>query len=214
MSRSDGRQLTTTSYAILCLLAVRPWSTYELTKQMRRSLHHIWPRAESNIYAESKRLVEAGLARSEVEQVGKRPRTLYTITPQGRRALQRWIGSKSAPLRVESETLIKILFGNYGTKKELLANLRTFAAEADDALEFWRAVAEDYGRGRESFPERVHLNALFFSWVWQQATLNAQWAERAIEQVERWPDTAEPADVEAALDVFRAVLQPDPQPSV
>src|SRR5436190_18838394 len=97
LSSTDGRQLTTTSYAILCLLAIRPWSTYELAKQMRRSLHHIWPRAESNVYAEPRRLVEAGLARAQVQTVGRRVRTLYTITPQGRRALERWLGTESAP---------------------------------------------------------------------------------------------------------------------
>jgi hypothetical protein len=31
-------RLTTTSYALLGLLAVQPWSTYELTRQMDRSL--------------------------------------------------------------------------------------------------------------------------------------------------------------------------------
>src|SRR5918911_5281944 len=143
MSSADGRQLTTTSYAILCLLAIRPWSTYELTKQMRRSLHHIWPRAESNVYAEPKRLVEAGLAQAETQATGKRPRTLYAITPAGRRALERWLRTESAPTRVESEALVKVLFGNYGTKDTLLKNLRAFAAEAAAAKEFWRAVASE-----------------------------------------------------------------------
>ena len=33
-----GLRLPATSYAILGMLAVRPWSAYELTKQIRRSL--------------------------------------------------------------------------------------------------------------------------------------------------------------------------------
>ena len=56
------RSLTTPSYAILGLLSIQPWSTYELAQLMRRSLHFVWPRAESNLYAEPKRLVEAGMA--------------------------------------------------------------------------------------------------------------------------------------------------------
>ena len=35
--------LTTTSYAILGLLAVKPWTTYELAQQMRRALGQFWP---------------------------------------------------------------------------------------------------------------------------------------------------------------------------
>jgi DNA-binding PadR family transcriptional regulator len=207
MSRTDGRQLTTTSYAILCLLAIRPWSTYELAKQMRRSLHHIWPRAESNVYAEPKRLVAAGLARAESQRVGERPRTLYTITAAGRRALERWLGTESASSRHESEALVKVLFGNYGTKEELLANLRSFAAEANAVKGLWRVVASDYDRGTHAFPERVHVNALIFRWIWEHAELNARWAEWAVERVESWPDVTEPVDAEASLAVFRDVLE-------
>jgi hypothetical protein len=36
---------------------------------------------------------------------------------------------------------------------------------------------------------------------------NARWAQWAIEQVETWPDTTKPADIEAALEVFHSVLQ-------
>jgi DNA-binding PadR family transcriptional regulator len=206
MSNTDGRQLTTTSYAILCLLALRSWSTYELAKQMRRSLQ-IWPRAESNVYAEPKRLVEAGLASAETQHVGKRPRTLYTITPEGRQALERWIGSESAPSRFESELLVKVLFGNYGTKDELLAKLRAFAAEGEAVCDFWRVVASEYDRGTHQFPERVHVNSLIFRWVWDNASANLRWAQWAIEQVELWPDTTRSADIEAALEVFRSVLR-------
>lgn len=207
MSSADGRQLTTTSYAILGLLAIRPWSTYALAKQMRRSLHHIWPRAESNVYAEPKRLVEAGLATAETENVGKRARTLYTITPEGRRALARWVGAESAPSRFESETLVKVLLGNYGTKEELLANLRRFSEEAAAVKEFMKVVANEYVRGTSEFPERVHVNSLIMRFIWEQAETHARWAEWAIHQVEAWPDTAVPADVEASLEPFRAALQ-------
>lgn len=207
MSSADGRQLTTTSYAILSLLAIRPWSTYELTKQMRRSLHHIWPRAESNVYAEPKRLVEAGLARAEAQNIGERPRTLYTITPKGRQVLKRWLATESAATRVESEALVKVLFGNYGTKDTLLRNLRAFAAEAAAVKDLWRAIASEYDRGTPAFPERVHVNSLIFRWIWDHAETNTRWAEWAIEQVKQWPDASEPVDIEGALDVFRSVLQ-------
>ena len=34
MPKADAPSLTTTSYAILGLLAVKPWTTYELAQQM------------------------------------------------------------------------------------------------------------------------------------------------------------------------------------
>jgi PadR family transcriptional regulator, regulatory protein AphA len=210
MSSADDRSLTTTSYAILGLLAIRPWSTYALTKQLRRSLRHFWPRAESNVYAEPKRLVEAGLARAEVEATGKRARTIYAITTAGQRALSDWLATRSAPSRVESEALVKVLFGNLASKDEMLTNLRRIAAEAAETQAFSRAVAEEYLRGDDPFPERVHINALIFRWIWEQADANARWAAWAIAQVESWPNTTRPHDVAAALATFRAVV-PDPR---
>ena len=56
--------LSPTSHALLGLLAIQPWSTYELAKQVERSLGWFWPRAERKVYDEAKRLVRNGHARS------------------------------------------------------------------------------------------------------------------------------------------------------
>ncbi|MFZ3468374.1 PadR family transcriptional regulator [Streptomyces sp. 4.24] len=100
--------LATTSYAILGLLAVRPWSTYELARQMDRSLGRIWPRAQSKLYEEPKELVRHGLAEATREAVGRRPRTVYRITAEGRRALADWLPEPSAGPVLESEQLLKV----------------------------------------------------------------------------------------------------------
>ena len=83
--------LTTTSYAILGLLAVKPWTTHELVRQVDRSLRRIWPRAQSKLYEEPKKLVAHGYARATDDSVGRRRRTRYTITAKGRRALAKWL---------------------------------------------------------------------------------------------------------------------------
>ena len=41
---------TATSQTVLGLLALRPWTTYELAKQVQRSLGWFWPRAERKLY--------------------------------------------------------------------------------------------------------------------------------------------------------------------
>jgi DNA-binding PadR family transcriptional regulator len=61
---------------------------YEMTKNIRRTLHWLWPQAESQIYAEAKRLVARGLAQAATQAVGARRRTVYAITPDGRAALE------------------------------------------------------------------------------------------------------------------------------
>ncbi|MDQ6910927.1 MAG: PadR family transcriptional regulator, partial [Actinomycetota bacterium] len=116
--------LTTTSYAILGLLAIRPWTTYELAGQMQRALGRFWPRAESKLYEEPKKLVAHGLARASSEKVGSRPRTVYRITPAGRRALAAWLPTQSAGPVLEFEHLVKVFFAEYGSKQDLLTTIR------------------------------------------------------------------------------------------
>ena len=65
-------RLTTSSYAVLGLLAIKPWTGYELTRQATRSLRFAWPKSERLLYAEPKKLVEHGLATAREEAVGRR----------------------------------------------------------------------------------------------------------------------------------------------
>ena len=83
--------MTTTSYAILGLLTVKPWTTHELVQQVDRSLRRIWPHAQSKLYEEPKKLVAHGYARATDDPVDRRRRTRYTITAKGRRALAAWL---------------------------------------------------------------------------------------------------------------------------
>lgn len=89
---------TTTSYALLGILATGPMSAYELAKSMRFSgTRYLWPRTESRIYLEPRNLVNAGLATVSVEHIGRRARSVYKITNEGRRALTAWLDSAGAP---------------------------------------------------------------------------------------------------------------------
>ena len=82
---------------------------------MDRSLGRIWPRAQSKLYEEPKKLVAQGLACAAEEQVGQRPRTVYTITSRGRRALAAWLRDPGAGPVLEFEQLLKIFFAENGT---------------------------------------------------------------------------------------------------
>jgi PadR family transcriptional regulator, regulatory protein AphA len=207
------RELTTTSYAILGLLAIRPWSTYELAGQMQRNLHYFWPRAESNLYAEPKRLVDGGLAEARSEPVGKRRRTVYSITRKGRRALEAWLAVPAAESRLESETLVKFMFAPYGSKENLIGHLHRFLAELDAKQEALRAIFREYLEEQDPFPERVHVNVLCYRLIWDYTQTAASWAARALDTVEHWPEVTTPADREALMQVLReALAAPDTLP--
>ena len=202
----SSRPPTTTSFAILGLLTIQPWSTYELAQLMRRSLHFIWPRAESNLYAEPKRLVDAGLVAAEVGWNGDRKRTVYSITPEGRAALRDWLADEPPSQRLESEAALRVLYGNLGAKEDLLAAIARIAADADASIRHFCDLGEEYASGDGRFPERIHVNALLLTLMVEQARASARWASWAADEVERWADTTTP-DVDWSVDVMRRVIE-------
>lgn len=189
--------LTTTSYAILGLLAVKPWTTHELVQQVDRSLRRIWPRAQSKLYEEPKKLVAHGFARATDDPVGRRRRTRYTITASGRRALAAWLQEPGDGPILEFEQLVKISFTDSGTKTDLLANLeaaRTWVLEQNEEN---LATARAYLEGRGAFPERAALNQLSGRFLTDFYVTVARWVDWATLKVETWPD----AVTDAAFDV-------------
>jgi DNA-binding PadR family transcriptional regulator len=183
-----ANDLTTTSYAILGLLALRSWSTYELAEQMRRALGLFWPRAESGIYREPRKLEEHGLARSTVELVGQRPRTRYTITAKGRRALARWVPSAGDGPVFEYEQLVKVFFAEQATKADLLRTLERAREWVEDHAAAAPGIPREYLEGRGAYPERLPWLILVGKFLDDMEQTVDRWAEWAIGVVESWPD--------------------------
>lgn len=192
MTPAEARA-TATTYALLGLLAVRPWTGYELTAQARRSLHAVWPRSEANLYNEQKRLVALGWARADEDAVGRRPRTTYSITAAGRRALRAWLATEPAPPRVEVEGLLRIMYADQAGPDELRASLEATAAQARAEMQRGLALLQEYASGDGPFPERAHLVALIGDFLTDLFGLIEDHATRTAALVERWADTADPA---------------------
>ncbi len=107
--------MTTSSYAVLGLLALRPWSAYDLARQAERSLRFAWPTSERHLYTEPKKLVALGYATMREEPIGpERTRKVYEISPSGREALASWTETAPAPPTFEAETMVRLLFAENG----------------------------------------------------------------------------------------------------
>ncbi len=201
---------TTTSYALLGLLALRPWTTYELTKQVQRSLGWFWPRTERKLYDEPRKLVAAGLATATEQRTGQRPRTVYAITAAGRKALRGWLGEPAAPPSMEFEAMVKVFFADGGTIDQLRANLDQVRGAAAARLgELEDMVAEDEQPGFE-FAGRLPINALALRFHLDHERHIIGWATWAQEQVSSWHS---PTDA-AGWDWRGALRSEHPSPPV
>lgn len=199
------RELTTTSYAVLGLLSLRSWSAYELAQQMKRSLRFCWPRAERGVYDEPKTLVAHGLAWASTQQTGARQRTVYEITPAGRRALRRWLAQPSRPPQLESEALLRAQFLEKGSHEDALANLRSLRDYAAAVQGQIKAQAREYLSSGGPFPERLHVIAVTGKFLLDYARLLENWAGWAEEQVGTWPRFG-PLRRDEALRLFETTL--------
>jgi DNA-binding PadR family transcriptional regulator len=174
---------TQTSYAVLGLLALRPWTAYELARQSERSLRWFFPRAERAVYLEAKRLVELGWARARKTTTGRRASNVYRITPAGERAMRAWLAAPSAPAQIESEGALKVFFADRSDAEKLRATIQGMRDQAAESLRQLAGMAAQ----ESEFPERMRTNVLsmrLIADIHQALHRWAVWADGAVDVLE------------------------------
>jgi DNA-binding PadR family transcriptional regulator len=200
-------RLSTAGFAILGLLAVRPFSAYELTQQIHRGLRYMLPASERNLYAEPKRLAAAGLVRMRREQVGRRNRTIYEITPAGREALRRQLATPPAPPQLEFEALQRLVFADQGSKQDLLAALDTTSEQVEQLLEDGLQQVRGYQADGGPFPQRLHLIVLFARFYTDFLLLVRDWLALARREAASWPTTSDLGLTDGTRQLLQDLLQ-------
>jgi len=183
------RRLPTTAYAVLGMLALRSWTGYELTQQMRRSLDYCWPKADTVLYEEPRRLISLGLAKATEEQKNGRTRARYSITPKGRRALRAWLATPPSAPRLELEPMLRLLYADQGDVDDLLQAMTVFRAWAEERYEQGIRIFGEYLETGEPFPGRLHLNVLFGTFYAELFELIDRWTRLVEEEAASWPAT-------------------------
>lgn len=182
-------QPTITGYALLGLLAIREWTAYELTQQMRMALRWAWPRSEANLYSEIKRLVPLGLAEAIEEEAGGRSRTRYRITERGRGAVRSWLASSPpSPPRVESEAVLRLFLADQGSVDDLRRTIADTRRQVIEVARMAIPLLEDY-TADPPFPERSHLNVMFSAFFAGFYGQVLRWCDAAEAEIETWPGT-------------------------
>jgi len=181
---------SSSSMAVLALLGIDRWTPYELVQHMKRStIHYIWPRAESKMYEELKRLAAAGYATAETDRDDPR-RMRYAISHAGRRVLNRWVAEPGCGVFFESEGALKVLFAEYGTKDQLLATIKSMRADALAVLEVRARVFDEVVRDGPPYPDRIHQSVLVFDLVDRLTRAVVEWADSATAVVSDWSSLA------------------------
>jgi DNA-binding PadR family transcriptional regulator len=155
---------------------------------MDRVLSRFWPRTRSKLFEEPKKLVAHGLAEATSERVGLRPRTVYAITPAGRRALSSWVATPGSGPVLEFEQLLKVFFAENATTSDLRERLEEIRAWAHERHLEDVEVGQAYVDGRGAYPERAAINFLVGHLLGDLVVTFDDWAAWAQEVTSGWPD--------------------------
>jgi PadR family transcriptional regulator, regulatory protein AphA len=141
MSRPD---LSLFSYEVLGLVGDAGAGPHDLLQMARRGRILDWA-GESQYYVEPKRLAKLGYLAPRPEPGRTRPRTVYSLTDQGRDALREWAATPVTVTPLKSEPLLRLLIADLvgeEVTREALATLREDLADLNQRLDASEAAAE------------------------------------------------------------------------
>jgi PadR family transcriptional regulator, regulatory protein AphA len=123
--------LTPFSYAVLTLVGQGGAGPHDLVR-MARSGRVYWDAADSQWYAEPKRLEALGHLSSRKQPGRTRPRTHYTLTHKGRRALAAWMQEPARFPRIQHEAVLRLLAADIVGEQAALDSLAALRDEITD----------------------------------------------------------------------------------
>ena len=142
---------------------------------------------------EARRLEAAGLVESRTEPAvdgSSRTRTVYAITDAGRTALSAWLARDPEVFSFHLEALLRVHLARFGTLDDVLAAITHAETRASDLLQDAEDVAREFVAGSHLFQAEAHVRGLLFDALVGQAEGLRDWAARARQEVQSWPDLA------------------------
>ncbi len=170
-----SRDLTLFSHVVLVLVGAEGAGPHDLVRMARQG--RIYAEfAESQWYAEPKRLERLGYLAARKEPGRTRERTHYTLTDRGFEALREWMTEPTRFSRIQMEPAWRLLAADLVGTGAVLESLRGLRAEIADLLARLD-IAEPIA---ETLPHRT-----------QHLLLNHRLARRVVQAHADWLDEVE-----------------------
>jgi DNA-binding PadR family transcriptional regulator len=168
-------RLTPTSYAVLVLLGRGGAGPHDLVRMMRQGRIYE-SAAESQYYAEPKRLERLGYLRSERVPGRTHERTHYVLTETGIEALRQWMTRRPEHPTVGADPILRLLAADLVGEAVVKESLLTMRDDLDD-LRARLDVADDVAA---TLPDRE-----------KYLRLNHRLARRVVDAYEDWLEEIE-----------------------
>lgn len=180
---------TSTDFAILGMLTLKPMSGYELRRTVGRSIAHFWSESYGQLYPSLKKLEAAKLVTRRTEAGQKRDKHVYAITPAGVGKLREWLAQPPKPQPPRSELLLKLFFLSPGEAPVSATHVRRARDRALEELTHLGYVEEQLRSEHAGHPQLEQwLITLNFGRHRLEGMI--RWGEETLESLESAADTA------------------------
>lgn len=200
-------KLTSASYAVLGQLAFRSWPAYELIKEMQRNFHYFYPRAESGLYEELKKLEKAGFATSQLKTKGKKERAVYTITNEGKSALKEWLSTTPEHFRLEFDGLLRVFLSKFGEADALQNSLLKVQSDSDALIELAEKVGNEYLSDTAPAQTEIVRRAIVFDFLLHYGMMYRDWLARTEEYLSQIEEASAEQSERKAKSVIHSMLE-------
>jgi PadR family transcriptional regulator, regulatory protein AphA len=169
----DLRSLSPTGHVVLGMVGLfGPMTSYQLEQRVAATVASFWLFPHSQLYAEPRKLSEAGLLQETLEEGGRRRRT-YELTNAGHTALELWF---SEPETGRSEArdpgLLKLFFADLAGADEVRrlaeSQAETHRTRARELQARRRQLSSQAGRHLLATLELGIRQAVTFAEFWEQ----------------------------------------------
>ena len=170
---ADVRALTPTGHLVLGMVALfGPMTSYQLERRVAATVASFWLFPHSQLYAEPRRLSDAGLLRETTERGGRKRRT-YELTDAGHVALEVWFSEpESGRTETRDPGLLKLFFADLAGADEVRrlakSQATTHRARARELQIRRRQLSDQAGRHLLATLELGVRHANTFAEFWEQ----------------------------------------------
>jgi len=197
--------LTSFSYVVLTLVGRGGAGPHDLVRMARQGRVY-WSAAESQYYAEPKRLAKLGYLRAEERPGRTRARTHYTLTDAGRDVLLEWAAEPARFPRIQHEAVTRLLLGDMVPDAVLLAGLDGLRHDLDEIT----AQLDAADVAAASVPQRARYLRLNHALARRIVEAHRMWIHQAEREL---GGAAPPPPVPAAPPAAAAEVPPAAPPA-
>lgn len=178
MARTNKSQ-----YALLGLLSKSPMSGYDIKSLMQKMSQFYWSESNAQIYPTLKKLENEEMLTSSLDQSsGKREKRIYSITPQGKAKLMKWLKEPAEPSVYREELLLKLNLGQHVPDSEIKQWIQDHLIGLQAKQITLNAIIKHVQEDHEGRPDQPYLLMTYDFYI-HQINANIRWCRESLEKL-------------------------------